>query len=259
MPTQKKASITSELHAYPWRSWAAILLVLLSFIILPIIANILISLVPQLLGWSEERAELWIQTSAANFLYVLLAEVLMVGALVWFIRSRKGSLRRTFALGRPGWLDAGYALAGTATYFVLFIITLVVVSHVVSINTQQEQAIGFARDIVGLDLLMAFVSLVVLPPIVEEIIFRGFLYGTLRSRKVSAAIATVVTSIIFAALHLFGSVDGGLLWIAFVDTLVLAFVLCYVREQTGRIWASIGVHAFKNAFVFLNLFILRSV
>ncbi|MEK7153780.1 MAG: CPBP family intramembrane glutamic endopeptidase, partial [Patescibacteria group bacterium] len=123
---------------------------------------------------------------------------------------------------------------------------------------EQEQALGFTRGISGTGLVMAFVSLVILPPLAEEIIFRGFLYGTLRANKVRAGVAILVTSLIFGSLHLFGAAEGGLLWIAFVDTFILSLVLCYFREQNGTIWASVGIHALKNGFVFLNLFIINA-
>ncbi|HET8671581.1 MAG TPA: CPBP family intramembrane glutamic endopeptidase, partial [Candidatus Saccharimonadales bacterium] len=85
-----------------------------------------------------------------------------------------------------------------------------------------------------------------------------FFYGTLRANKMRKWTAMVVTSILFGVLHLFGAAEGGLLWIAFIDTFVLSLVLCHLREENGTIWASIGVHALKNGFVFANLFIINA-
>ena len=85
---------------------------------------------------------------------------------------------------------------------------------------------------------------------------RGFLFGALR-RSTGFWISAAITSVIFASLHLGGGEQGaGLLWIAAIDTFILSLALCYLREKTGRLWASIGLHAIKNGVAFVALFIL---
>jgi membrane protease YdiL (CAAX protease family) len=244
---------------YAWGPLAAIVLVLLSFLFIPVIAQIQVSFYPQLLGWDAAQTEDWILNSpAANFLYVLLSEALTLAVLFWFSSYKHVSFRVAAALGKPRWRDIWHSILGLLIYFGLFMIILAVVQLVFPIDTDQEQALGFTRGISGLGLLMAFVSLVILPPITEEILFRGFFYGTLRANKIRKWSAIIVTSLIFGSLHLFGAAEGGLLWIAFLDTFILSTVMCYFREQNGTIWASIGIHALKNGFVFLNLFIINA-
>ena len=256
---QKKplpATVTKQ-PVYNWKIPTAIILILTCFILLPIIAQIVVSSIPSLLGWSTDHADQWTQHSAfGNFLYVLLAESLTAGLLLWFIRRKKRHLSQVVALNRPQWRYILYGLAGVLCYFGIFIVVLTIVNTIVPIDTSKEQAIGFDKGIGGSDLFLAFTSLVILPPVVEEMVFRGFFYGTLRARKMSMPWAIGITSLFFATLHLFGSGDGSLLWIAFVDTFVLSIVLCYLREITGSIWPTILVHALKNGFVFVNLFIL---
>lgn len=243
---------------YPWSIPAAAILVLISFLFLPVLAQVQISFYPTLLGWDAARAEDWVLNSpTANFLFVLLTEVLTLATLFWFITRRRVAFLQVVGLGRPRWRDVWQAALGLLVYFGLFILVIMLVEQLFPINTNQEQALGFTRGIGGAGLVMAFLSLVVLPPIAEEIIFRGFFYGTLRANKLGKWVAIIVTSTVFGALHLFGAAEGGLLWIAFVDTFVLSVVLCYLREQNGTIWAAIGVHALKNGFVFLNLFIIN--
>lgn len=239
----------------PWSPPAAIALVLISFAALPRIAELLLALPPALLlGW--DGVDAWFESPLASFLYVLLAETLTIGMLFWFIRKRQASFTKSIALSRrPRWLDAGYAATGIFMYLALFVITVVVVRQLFPINIDQEQAIGFERSTQGWTLLFPFISLVILPPIAEEIIFRGFLYGTLRKHRVSVIWSTLGISLLFGAFHLFGGADNKLLWIAALDTFVLSVVLCHVREKTGAIWASIAIHALKNGFVFLNLFV----
>jgi membrane protease YdiL (CAAX protease family) len=105
-------------------------------------------------------------------------------------------------------------------------------------------------------LTLTFISLVILPPLVEETLMRGYLYGSLR-KNMSKIGAALVTSIIFASAHLeFGS-GAPLLWIAALDTFVLSLFLVYLREKTGSLWAGMLVHALKNGIAFASLFIFH--
>jgi membrane protease YdiL (CAAX protease family) len=240
-----------------WGPLSAVLIVLFAFVVITMAANFLVTLLPHLLGWNSIRIDDWLMNApAANFIYVLLAESLTFGVGYWFVTYRKMAFRQVVGLVKPRWRDILLAVIGFMVYLILFVIVIAGVRTLTPINTDQEQALGFQKNSNGAGLAMAFISLVVLPPIVEEIMFRGFLYRTLRSRKVKMLWATILTSGLFASLHLFGAADGGLLWIAFVDTFVLSLVLCFTREKTGTIWACIGIHALKNGFVFVNLFLL---
>jgi membrane protease YdiL (CAAX protease family) len=240
-----------------WSPAAAIALVLFGFLVLPQFTQVLLTMTLLFVaGWSTDHINDWFGLPIATFLYVLLVECMTIAILVWFIRRRKRALPKSVGMQRrPSWQDAGYMIGGILVYFGLFIATILVLDQVAPVNTEQEQAVGFEPTIAGVDVWLAFASLVVLPPIAEEIIFRGFLFGTLRGHRLSLPWSVVITSLLFATLHLFGSADGGLLWIAFIDTFVLSVVLCYVRDKTGAIWACIGIHALKNGIVFLNRFV----
>lgn len=241
-----------------WSVLTAIIVILASFLIAPAIVQMTMIGLTSVLGWNSVRAEDWLNNAPlSNFLYVLLVELITIGGLYWFTRSKKVSFKKVVALGRFKTRDVGYALLGILMYFGLFAILLLTVQQFLPIDTEQKQALGFEQGVGGMGLLLAFVSLVILPPIAEEILFRGFFYGTLRKR-LKAWPSILVTSVGFAALHLFGAAEGGLLWSAFIDVFALSIILCYLREQNGTIWASIGVHALKNGFVFLNLFIINA-
>lgn len=244
----------------PWGPFAAILMVLFGFLVVPVVASVLVAVIPGLFVKDSVAVDEWLLNSpTANFLYVLLAEALSIGALVWFIAYKKVSFRKVVALRAWRLRDVGYALLAWLVYMALFVIVLGVLQQFIPIDTDQQQDLGFQKGIGGLGLAMAFISLVILPPLVEEIIFRGFFYGTFRSSGVTFIWSSLITSVVFAALHLFGAVEGGLLWVAFIDTFVLSLVLCYLRERTGSIASSILLHALKNGTVFISLFVLKVV
>ena len=144
-------------------------------------------------------------------------------------------------------------LTGFAFYFTVYIVAVEVLTALIpSFNPNAKQAIGVSTSTTGSALWLVFISLVILPPIVEEILFRGFLYSGLKNkfRKLTAAL---ITSAIFASLHLIEGVSG-LLWIAALDTFILSMVLIMLREKTGKLWASMGLHMVKNLVAFVYLF-----
>jgi membrane protease YdiL (CAAX protease family) len=231
---------------------ASIVAIIVVFFVSQIGAGVIISLYPSLKNWTAEQGTDWLQTSVfAQFIYILLAETFAVWLVTWLLRRARVGLQG-IGLKRPAWRDIVYALAGYGVYFLSYIVIILVAGHFSNLNVDQQQQIGFDGAL-GSQLYLVFISLVVLPPIAEEIMFRGFLFSSLR-RKFRLRYAVILTSILFGIAHLqFGS-GAPLLWVAAIDTFVLSCVLCTLREKTGSLWASIMLHALKNSIAFIALF-----
>jgi membrane protease YdiL (CAAX protease family) len=251
----KPASPKSAFPGVSWSPASAILITIVAFFMAQVAAAVLMGIVPGVLGWSENEITRWFETVSGQFIFVLAAEAMTILILWWFLKRRRASVRALGFHRAPVWKDLAYVGAGFGVYFVLLILVTTLGGELFNLDVEQKQDVGFDAVVSNPERLMAFVSLVILPPIVEEVVFRGFLYGGLR-RKLRMWGAILVTSLMFAAPHLLASEDGGLLWVAAVDTFVLSVVLCYLREKTGNLWASIGVHAIKNGLAFIYLFIL---
>lgn len=114
------------------------------------------------------------------------------------------------------------------------------------IDLDQEQQIGFDNLSQPFEYVIAFVALVILPPIAEELLFRGYLFGRLRKR-LGFWLTTIAVSIMFGLVHL--------QWNVAIDVAILSVFLCYLRERTGTIWASMVLHAIKNSLAYFLLFI----
>lgn len=200
----------------------------------------------------------WLQRSAAGqFLLILLIEALTLGMLFWFLRRRHTTWSALGIKGRPRITDVGYVLIGYLIYIAAYLILVSLIKAIIpSLDVNQAQEIGFDQAR-GMQLVLVFISLVVLPPITEEILMRGFVFTGLK-RAIPQYWAILVTSLLFAAAHLqFGS-DAPLLWVAAIDTFVLSLILIQLRERTGgRLWASMGLHALKNGIAFVGLFVLH--
>lgn len=213
--------------------------------------------VPALQGWSEERILDWFSNSTIGQSLLMLSFATVSLLLLYaFLRQRKSGFR-ALGLIRPKLRDIGYALVGLGLYLPLFIAVTVGLTQLLpGLDVDQEQQIGFDNVAGTPELALVFVSLVVLPPLVEEILMRGFLYSGLRTRLKKWP-AALITSVLFAIAHLQLGSDAPLLWIAALDTFILSLVLIYLRDLTGSLWASIGLHALKNGIAFLALFVFH--
>lgn len=190
------------------------------------------------------------------FFQVLCIEAITLALLFWFLKVRKAKLA-DIGLKKPVLRDVGYALIGFAGYFLLYISAVSVLTKLFPLlDTSQKQELGFSTNLAGSGLVLVFIGLVVLPPLVEEIVARGFLFSGLR-KNMKFLPAAFVTSFLFGLAHYWGGKGGSAIWIASVDTFMLSMVLVYLRERTGSLWASIGLHSLKNFVAFFFLFILK--
>ncbi len=110
------------------------------------------------------------------------------------------------------------------------------------VETVQE-AVKILQEQRDIAVLIAMgLSVCIVAPITEEIIFRGYLYPVAK-RFGGAWIAIVVTGIIFAAAH------GGIMTL--LPLTVFGILLAIVYEKTKSIWAPIGVHMAFNTVTFV--------
>jgi membrane protease YdiL (CAAX protease family) len=186
---------------------------------------------------------------AAQALYILIAEGLAAWLVLKIVKKRGLSLA-VIGLGRkPVRNDLAKALLGFGVFYLLLIIAGVLINAVSPNLTNQKQDLGFNNLTNGGENLLAFISLVILPPVGEEILVRGYLYSGLR--KVWKFVpAMLVTSLFFGAAHLELGNGGPLVWAAAIDTFLLSIVLVYLREKTGALYAGMAVHMFNNLLAF---------
>ncbi len=222
-----------------------------------IVAALLAGLIGSQSGLSEDAINNLLESSAGwQFLFILAVESITVGLLYLFVVKTRKTALRAMGLVAPQVRDIGYALLGYIAYFFIYaFVALQLIQHFFpQVDFDQKQELGFSSGIAGPELIFVFLSLVILPPLVEELLVRGFLYTGLRTRM-TPLIAAIVASIVFAAAHLQWGSGNALLWTAAVDTFVLSMVLIRLRQKTGSLWPGIGVHFIKNGLAFLALFV----
>lgn len=235
---------------------ASIVLLFVVFLASQFVAALLVSLYPAVRSWTDAEATAWLGTITGRFVFVLVAEALAIGMTLELVKRARVSLRRV-GLVRPKFRDIGWALIAYGLYFLVYLAVIIAVRvFLPSIDLDQEQQIGFESAHLARELVMTFFALVIFVPIAEEVMFRGFLFSSLRA-KYAFWPAAIITGILFGAAHLqFGS-EAPLLWVAAIDTFILSCFLCYLKERLGSVWAPISLHAIKNGVAFMVLFAPR--
>lgn len=239
----------------PWRTGVALLFVVAIYYISQLVGGLAVSVYPLLKHWTKaQTADLLNSSVIVQFFYILIAEITVIASLNWFLKHYKTGFS-TIGLRRPVLSDLLYGLTAVIPYYVLYLVVVSLTSKLIpSLNINQAQEIGFNNVHGQLPLILTFISLVILPPITEEILVRGFLYTSLR-KSLPIIWAAIATSLVFAVAHLPEGGASGPLYIAAIDTFVLSLVLVYLRQRTGGLWASITLHAIKNGVAFVALFI----
>ncbi len=240
-----------------WHPVTAIVWVIVGFIASSFVAQGGVLLAYMLFGHhsAEQAIDVMNSSITAQFLSVGLTEAALVGTIYAFVRRRGGNMR-DLGLRRPQAIDIPWALLGIVVYIVLYIVAVSIAVATLHIDTKGQQDLGFNDPIGTQALILTAISLIVFPPLAEEIVFRGFLFTSLL-RRWNVWVAGLVTSVLFAIPHVLEGQGGKALWIAGIDTLILSVVLCTLRYKTKRIWAGVLIHMLKNSLAFAALYVFH--
>lgn len=102
-------------------------------------------------------------------------------------------------------------------------------------------------DLVSLNIYTMTAITVIMAPIVEEVLFRGVLFGTIR--KKSKLFAFIFSILVFAVYHVWSYIvaykDLSYL-LAILDYIPAGFALAWVYEKSNNIWYCILLHMIIN-------------
>jgi membrane protease YdiL (CAAX protease family) len=252
-PVNETAETSLRAPGVKWNPWIGVLLVLAIYVFSQIV-GLVVLIYPILRHWSAAKSSSWFNNSTyAQFFYVFIVEAFTVLAVLQLLKWFKVD-KKVIGLRKPRFKDLLYAVIGALVYFFLYFFVVIILSTFVKgLNVSENQNVGFNSVHGVAQLIVTFVSLVILPPIAEEVLVRGFLYSSLKKGLPQIA-AFIATSLIFASAHL-PEGTAGLLWIGFIDTFILSIVLIYLREKTDGLWSSMTLHGIKNAAAYVVLYI----
>lgn len=242
----------SKKARYRWSMMIGLpLWVAASFIFAQLLVGILISAIHALripiIGTTSAATA---ETVIASIVYILSLSVVI--GVPYLIKKRRTNLKLLGLEGLPTWTDIGLSPLGFIAYALLWsVVSYLVVTIIPAFPMDQGQEIGFHALGRQYEYTLAFLTLVVIAPIAEETLFRGYLYGKLRN-YVPVIPAILTTSLLFGFAHLFAV--NQLQWNVALDTFLLSIILCLLRVITGSIWAGILLHMIKNGIAFFYIF-----
>jgi sodium transport system permease protein len=168
---------------------------------------------------------------------IILAAPILYG---WYIKT---DFVKLFSLRKPKLRE----LLGSFFLWVGVYSIEIIVSVILS-NFMKESATNVQSTfdtMLEQPILLLVLVIALMPAVGEELLFRGFLFGTLRD-KVKPMTAMLIVSAIFGIYHMS--------LIKFITTAILGFLLVWVVYQTGSIFCSILIHFCNNL---LSVFIMK--
>lgn len=169
---------------------------------------------------------------------IFVATAVLLAATVRRPRAWHFGLRSTPLGPAVGWAAAGMGV---------FYAVTVVYSALVRPDAQQDVVDKLGADQSTLGLVAAGIMVVVFAPLAEELFFRAFFYGSLRTRF-APLVAAGLSGGLFGLIHYSGQGTDGLLILP--PLALLGFLFAMVYEKTGSLFPVIGMHAFNNAVAY---------
>lgn len=290
---QKSDSPININQPKPGRTWTAKQAVLVS-VLAYFIAQFFVAIPIIIYGIAAGQDALDDEFLGKSWVSLMLTGVSAMGlitTLFVFLKLKKISIKKLGFKKLKAKIFGYVPLAYLVYVFALALAVGLVSSVVPEFNPDQVQDVGF-DDAVGWQLGLAFIGLVVIAPIAEEMLFRGFLYKGLKhsgNNRLILAFGLVIASLVTLAAGtlaglvvalltitsaffinknrklgaaIFSSMLFGLVhlqWNVAVDTFILSFALVWVLEKTGNLWAPIFLHALKNFVAFIFVFGIVSI
>ena len=113
-----------------------------------------------------------------------------------------------------------------------------------------EMPESFIEFMLAEPILLGFISVVVVAPIIEEFLFRGFLYSQLRRSFLRDWGAMAVSSLVWTAIHF--QYEVGILFFLFLFGLFLG----YFRIKYNSLLIPVALHAVNNLIAFILIIYL---
>ncbi len=240
--SSKKSWAKTSLHVFGMLIWVAASVIVAQLIVGKIMVLIL--------GTEQFLQPVWTAIYSALSYVIAMILIILIPSIKFKTNRNELGLR-----GSPTWTDIGLAPVGFVIYLILAGGITTLFNLFPWFNATEIQELGFNVYVIGFDRIIAFITLVIVAPIMEEIIFRGWLYGKIRERlalnfsnKISMFISIFLVSLLFGIVHL--------QWNVGVNVFAMSIVLCGLREITGTIYSGILLHMLKNGVAFYLLYVL---
>jgi hypothetical protein len=167
----------------------------------------------------------------------IVASVAPVIVLVIAVKSRQFPLRSYFALGR---IPRGHLVFGVVC-LIMLIVALEATERLLGIDAGSESVAATYRaaKLAGM-LPMLWLATIVVAPVTEELLFRGFLHRGWAPSRLGIFGTIVLTSALWAALHQQYN------WLGILCIFLMGLIFGWMRQRSGSTTLTIMLHSLNN-------------
>lgn len=230
---------SANILTVPWKSWEALAVFVASWIGVPLlILSAFRFAAPYDVHIQQFVQGIAVNDIAASFQLTVLDAMAGIG-LIWLVlRKYQAGWRsvglRKFKIVRSGLLIAAMFVSFLFLAYIALMITKILLP---GFDPNQAQVNEFTKAVTGNARLVSFFALVVIPPVIEELLFRGFMFPAFAGRF-GVLLGALFSSLLFGFAHLQANVG--------VYTVVLGLLLCYMYKRTGSIIPGMLLHMLNN-------------
>ncbi len=229
----------------PWGIVAALIVYVAAWLVLPTLLAVIVGLLSPFLTAARQLADGIINGGVvANFIFTIASATAGLG-IVWLYLRRHHAGWQMVGWRRFSWRQALIYLIIIAVLFLIGIgLLLALVALLVpGFNADQSQTNEFTSQTVAHPII-TLLALVILPPIIEETVFRGFIFPAF-AKKLGVIWGALISSVLFGFAHLQGNVS--------VYTFVLGLLLCFMYVRLRSIFPGMALHMLNNYLAFIAL------
>jgi membrane protease YdiL (CAAX protease family) len=166
----------------------------------------------------------------------LAAEIALLAVLIVAVKIRRYSLRDYFAIERFSIRD--FALGVVCLVVIFFVFVVLPLQLGIDIKANSLKPDYQTAQLSG-SLPLLWLTTVVLAPVSEELVFRGFLYRGWSASRIGSIGTIALTSGLWAMLHQYD-------WIGTLAIFSTGLTLGWLRQRSGSTTLTIVLHAFDN-------------
>jgi len=177
---------------------------------------------------------------------LVLTEIIYIMPVIFFLVKRKASWN---ALGFRRFDKSNLAMGcGLLVFAYVLVLLHNTILALFGITTQGDQIFQLFENL-DHPLWLVFIG-VVLAPLIEEIYFRGFLFGGFR-KKFGWKKAALISAIMFSIAHV--------QVITLIPTFILGYLFAYMFYKSNSLWPGVLLHFFVNSMGFCLILTLSKI
>ena len=234
-----------ELTSVNWTVREALAVFLFGWIGIPVVVILLLQyfagISPIIQNFLQDLSS---EGVVASFVLVMINAIAALGMIGFYLKKHRRGLA-SLGLRNFNWLRAaGWIGFGLIAFRIIVAFAYLVADKLItSFNPMQEQSNEFTQA-ANQYYWVSFAALVIIPPLIEELVFRGYLFPALAKRW-GVVVGAVLSSLLFGLAHFQLNVT--------IYTLILGVLLCIMYYRLGSLWPSIIFHAINNYLAFVVL------